>query len=141
MKNSTKILLVTCCLSSLLVACGGGGSGDNVNSSGASNSGSTNTGGNNSGSTNTGGNNSGSSNNAVITASCSSNDEGKSYIVTTSGCLIKTSSNTQTSVCTSSNTMKMLTGSGFTKDQVIAGGSSFTAGNNLSINGVIYKCG
>lgn len=137
MKNS-KHILITCFLSSLLVACGGGGDGDNVSSSGANNPSSSNTGTSNSGSSNTGTSNSGQSN-SVITTNCSSNDSGKTYLVTGSGCLVKTSSNTQTAVCSSATTIKLLTGTSFTKDQVVAQGSSFTS-NNLTINGIGYKC-
>lgn len=127
MKNS-KHILITCFLSSLLVACGGGGDGDNVSSSGANNASSSNTGTSNSGQSN-----------SVITTNCSSNDSGKTYLVTGSGCLVKTSSNTQTAVCSSATTIKLLTGTSFTKDQVVAQGSSFTS-NNLTINGIGYKC-
>ena len=103
-----------------MVACGGGGSGDNVSSSGSSS-------------------NSGSSS-QTITASCSTLDNGKTYLITTSGCLVNTSSNVQTGVCTSATNIKLLTGSGLTKDKVIAQGSSFTGGSGLTINGVSYKC-
>jgi hypothetical protein len=123
MKKSITSIFSLCLISGLLVACGGGGSGDNVSSSG--NSG-------NSG-------NSGSGTQA-ITESCSTPDSGKTYLVSTSGCLIKTSSTTQTGVCTSTTTIKLLTGTGLTKDKVISEGTSFSAGSNLSINGVSYKC-
>lgn len=120
MKKSITSIFSLCLISGLLVACGGGGSGDNVSSSG------------NSG-------NSGSGTQA-ITESCSTPDSGKTYLVSTSGCLIKTSSTTQTGVCTSTTTIKLLTGTGLTKDKVISEGTSFSAGSNLSINGVSYKC-
>ena len=53
---------------------------------------------------------------------------------------MNTSSNVQTGVCTSATNIKLLTGSGLTKDKVIAQGSSFTGGSGLTINGVSYKC-
>ena len=120
MKKSTKNIFALCLISGLLVACGGGGSGDNVSSSGSSS-------------------NSGSSS-QTITASCSTLDNGKTYLITTSGCLVNTSSNVQTGVCTSATNIKLLTGSGLTKDKVIAQGSSCTGGSGLTINGVSYKC-
>lgn len=126
MKKSIKNVFALCLISGLLVACGGGGSGDNVSSSGSSsNSGS---------STNTG------SSNQVITTSCSTTDSGKTYLITTSGCVVTASSNTQTGVCTSATTIKLLTGTGFTKEQVVNQGSSFTSSNGVTINGITYKC-
>lgn len=137
MKKVGKILLVSCLIGGLLTACGGG-SGDNVSSSGSTNSSgsSSNTG----SSSNSGASNNSGSSNQTITASCSTLDNGKTYLITTSGCIVNTSSNVQTGVCTSATNIKLLTGSGLTKDKVIAGGSSFSSGNGLSINGVSYKC-
>lgn len=120
MKKSITSIFSLCLISGLLVACGGGGSGDNVSSSG------------NSGNSGAG--------TQAITESCSTPDSGKTYLVSTSGCLIKTSSTTQTGVCTSTTTIKLLTGTGLTKDKVISEGASFSTGSNLSISGVSYKC-
>ncbi len=119
MKKSITSIFSLCLISGLLVACGGGGSGDNVSSSG------------NSGNSGAG--------TQAITESCSTSDSGKTYLITTNGCLVKTSSDTKTAVCTSTTSFKSLTGTGFTKQYVIDKGNIFS-GSNISINNVSYKC-
>lgn len=74
----------------------------------------------------------------TITKECARS--GNSVSVTQEGCLANVGNNTQTLVCSSSNTLHMLTGTGLTRDQVIQGGSSNTSGGGISINGVSLKC-
>lgn len=77
---------------------------------------------------------------AIITTNCSTPDNGKTYLVTEAGCVIKTPTSTQTGICTSSTTMKLLSGTNLSKKYLINNGSSFNSSNNLSINNISYKC-
>lgn len=77
---------------------------------------------------------------AIITTNCSTPDNGKTYLITEAGCVIKTPTSTQTGICTSSTTMKLLSGTNLSKKYLINNGSSFNSSNNLSINNISYKC-
>lgn len=74
----------------------------------------------------------------TITRECTRS--GNSVSVTQEGCLANVGNNTQTLVCSSPNTLHMLTGTGLTRDQVIQGGSKNTSGGGISINGVSLVC-
>lgn len=134
----------------LLSACGGGSSGDSFNSSF---NGTVNLNGtryecpsqktydacNNSSNRDCSGCTSNSDNNgATITAVCGATSSSLNrYLVTQDGCTVNLSSGKQTGVCVSGS-LRLLSGTGFTKAQVSSQGSSFS--NGLTINGVSLTC-
>lgn len=134
----------------LLSACGGGGSGDSFNSSF---NGEVTVNGtkyqcpsqrtydNCSNSTNrdcSGCTTDSNTNGSVITSVCAATSPALTvYQVTQDGCTVRLSSGQQTGVCVSGS-LRLLSGTGFTKAQVSSQGVSFA--NGVSINGVSLKC-
>lgn len=133
----------------VLSACGGGGSGDSFNSSfngkvtvngkeyqcpsqktydACSNSSNRDC----SGCTTDNSNNNGS----VITSACTAT-AANIYQVTQDGCTVNFSTGKQTGVCVSGS-LRLLSGTGFTKAQVSSQGASFA--NGVTINGVSLRC-
>ncbi|WP_156935682.1 hypothetical protein [Alkanindiges illinoisensis] len=133
----------------LLNACGGGGSGDSFNSSfngevtvngqkyqcpsqktydACSNSSNRDCSGCSTDSSNT--------DNSVITAACTATSS-SIYQITQNGCTINLSTGKQTGVCVAGS-LRLLSGTGFTKAQVSAQGVSFVSG--VRINGVTLSC-
>ena len=75
----------------------------------------------------------------AITATCSTTGSSStSYQVTQTGCILKLPNGDQTAVC-NGTTLKMLTGTGFSKDKLLADGGTFSGGG-LTINGLAIKC-
>jgi len=73
----------------------------------------------------------------VINTSCTTPDNGKTYIISSTGCIVPLT-NVQVGVCTPTN-LRLLTGSGWTRSQVINSGSSFSR-LGLTLNGTVIKC-
>lgn len=73
---------------------------------------------------------------AVITTACTVTDS-INHQVTQAGCILNLSSGTQTAVC-SGTSLKMLSGTGLTKEKVLTSGSSFSG--KLTLNGQSIKC-
>lgn len=135
---------------SLLSACGGGGSGDSFNSSF---NGTVNLNGtryecpsqksydacSSTSNRDCSGCTSNSDNNgSTITAVCGATSSSLTgYLVTQDGCTVNLSSGKQTGVCVSGS-LRLLSGTGFTKAQVSSQGSSFSSG--VTINGVSLTC-
>lgn len=132
----------------LLSACGGGGSGDSFNSSF---NGEVTVNGtkyqcpsqrtydNCSNSTNrdcSGCTTDSDTNGSTITTACTATTS-TIYQVTQDGCTVNLSSGKQTGVCVSGS-LRLLSGTGFTKAQVTSQGTSFS--NGVIINGVSLKC-
>lgn len=134
---------------SLLAACGGGGSGDSFNSSfkgdvtfngqkyscpsqKSYDACSSTSNRDCSGCTTDSSNNEGS----VIITNCAATSS-NSYQVSQAGCIVNLSAGKQTGVC-SSGTLKLLTGTGFTKAQVSSQGVSFK--NGVTINDISIRC-
>lgn len=67
---------------------------------------------------------------------------GNTVSVTQQGCLASFGNNTHSLVCTGTNTLHMLTGTGLTHDQVVQGGSSITSGSGSIglVNGLYAVC-
>ena len=75
---------------------------------------------------------------ANITTECTKTSATQ-YQVSQAGCLVNMTSGVQTAVCSGTTTLKLLSGSGLTKEKVLSQGSSFS-GSNLTLNGVSLKC-
>ena len=78
-----------------------------------------------------------SGNTAVINVNCATDATATTFSVTQVGCILKLKNVDQTAVC-SGTSLKMLTGTGFTKDKVLASGSTFNG--NLTLNNQKIKC-
>ncbi len=113
MLNNIKIFSLGFVLPALLVACGG-----SSDSSGSNYVGGENT-----------------ETNTVITQQCS--EANNQITVTKAGCIFN-AGGTQTGVCTSSNALKMLSGTGHTAKKVTDEGATFA--NGVTINGKTIKC-
>lgn len=78
------------------------------------------------------------SNENIITATCQTPDNGKSYLVSVEGCIIPIDKNLQTGACTSLN-LRLLTGTNFTRSQILNSGASFSRAG-LTVNTIAIKC-
>lgn len=78
------------------------------------------------------------SNEIVITTSCPNQDNGKTYLVTSEGCIVPLVNNVQTAVCTTTN-LRLLSGNNLTRTQLLNSGSSFSR-SGLTVNGTLIKC-
>lgn len=78
--------------------------------------------------------------NGTISKTCAIN--GDTVSVTQEGCLASFGNNTHSLVCSGTNTLHMLTGTGLTRDQVVLGGSSITSGRSKIglVNGLYAVC-
>lgn len=78
---------------------------------------------------------------AVITAQCATSMD--TTTVTQNGCIATLGGKQQTGVCISGGTstaLRLLTGTGYSKQKVLAEGALFTSGGDLIINGTTIKC-
>lgn len=75
----------------------------------------------------------------AITKTCAK--DGNNVSVTQEGCLTEFGKNTQTVACSGSNTLHVLTGTGWTRDALVQGGSRTTSGNGqFGFNGAVLRC-
>jgi hypothetical protein len=75
----------------------------------------------------------------TITKACAR--EGNNVSVTQDGCLTEYGKNTQTVACSGSNTLHVLTGTGWSLDFLKSSGSKTTAGNGqFGFNDVVLRC-
>ncbi len=67
--------------------------------------------------------------------------EGNNVSVTQEGCLTYFGNNDQTVACTGANTLHMLTGKGWTREELVRSGSKTTAGNGqFGFNQLTLRC-
>jgi hypothetical protein len=109
-------LIVATLLSVSLSACGGGGDLDITTSSSSSTVTPVKT---------------------IVTASCAVANN--TVTVTASGCIATLGNAQQSSLC-DSGSIYMLTGTGLSREQLLASGSKFTGATGLVINGVSVRC-
>ncbi len=113
-KRGAKPLLLAGLLATVLSACGGGSDSESAASEDAAS--------------------------GTITQRCAQTSG--TVVVTQEGCLTEFGNNKQTVACTGTTTLHMLTGTGWTRDQLVASGSKTTAGNGqFGFNGVVLRCG
>lgn len=75
----------------------------------------------------------------TITKTCAK--DGNNVSVTQEGCLTEFGNNTQTVACSGSNTLHVLTGTGWTHDALVQSGSKTTSGNGqFGFNGAALRC-
>ncbi|WP_374409649.1 hypothetical protein [Hydrogenophaga sp.] len=75
----------------------------------------------------------------AITKACV--QEGNNVSVTQDGCLTEFGKNTQTVACSGSNTLHVLTGTGWTHDALVQSGSKNTTGSGqFGFNGLVLRC-
>ena len=86
-----------------------------------------------------GGSDSGDSADGTISKTCVR--DGNDVSVTQDGCLTEFGKNTQTVACSGSNTLHVLTGTGWTHDALVQSGSKTTSGNaKFGFNEVVLRC-
>ncbi|QIC71750.1 MULTISPECIES: hypothetical protein [Acinetobacter] len=73
----------------------------------------------------------------IINTLCLTPDNGKTYLISDIGCLVPLS-NVLVGACTSAS-LKLLTGKGWSRSQVIDSGNSFSHAG-LTLNGTLIKC-
>jgi hypothetical protein len=74
---------------------------------------------------------------SIINTLCLTPDNGKTYLISDIGCVVPLT-NVQVGVCTSAN-LKLLTGTNWTRSQVIDSGNSFSR-LGLTLNNTLIKC-